>query len=57
MLGHRAAVSLLAALRATVEDGVRGISPLDVEALSSFAPRLEIASMRHERQYSRLFRS
>jgi urease accessory protein len=57
MLGHRAAVPLLGALRATVEEGVRGISTLDVDALSSFAPRLEIASMRHERQYSRLFQS
>jgi urease accessory protein len=57
MLGHRAAVSLISALAPTVEEGVRDISHLDVEAVSNFAPRLEIASMRHERQYSRLFRS
>jgi urease accessory protein len=57
MLGHRAAASLIGALAPAVEAGVRNISHLDVEAVSSFAPRLEIASMRHERQYSRLFRS
>ena len=57
MLGHRAAVSLVAALQPTVEEGLRHIVGLDADAMSSFAPRLEIASMRHEQQYSRLFRS
>ena len=57
VLGHRAATSLIAALRPVVDDGARRVVHLDAGDVASFAPRLEIASMRHERQYSRLFRS
>jgi urease accessory protein len=57
LLGHHAAVSLLGALREPIEQGVREVLRRDVGDVSGFAPRLEIASMRHERQYSRLFRS
>ena len=56
-LGHRGAVALLGALRETVEAGARDLLACDMPIASSFAPALEIASMRHERQYSRLFRS
>ena len=57
VLGHRRAVALVGALRATVEAGSTEIRALDTHRVSSFAPSLDIASMRHERQYSRLFRS
>lgn len=56
-VGHRGAVALLGALRGTVEAGAREVLERDLPVASSFAPSLEIASMRHERQYSRLFRS
>lgn len=56
-LGHRAATSIIASLRDTVEDGVRSLLDDSAAEVTSFAPLLEIASMRHERQYSRLFRS
>jgi len=56
-LGHRAATSLIAGLQPVVEDGARRVLDLDPGDVASFAPLLEIASMRHERQYSRLFRS
>jgi urease accessory protein len=57
VLGHRAATSVIATLQHSVEDGIRSVRELEVTDVASFAPRLEIASMRHERQYSRLFRS
>ena len=57
VLGHRAATSLIAELQPIVVEGAREVLDLDPGAVSSFAPRLEISSMRHERQYSRLFRS
>jgi len=56
-LGHRGAQTILSRLRPVVERGVRDLLAQDPDAPSSFAPVLEIASMRHERQYSRLFRS
>jgi urease accessory protein len=56
-LGHRGAQSILSRLRPVVERGVQDLLAHDPDAPSSFAPVLEIASMRHERQYSRLFRS
>ncbi len=56
-IGHRGGQGLLSALRPIVERGVKEMLDAAPEAVSSFAPRLEIASMRHERQYSRLFRS
>jgi urease accessory protein len=57
VFGHRTAASLIAALQPVVEEGARRVLALSPGDLASFAPRLEIASMRHERQYSRLFRS
>jgi len=57
VLGHRAATALIAALEPVVDAGARRVLGLDAGDASSFAPLLEIASMRHERQYSRLFRS
>lgn len=57
VLGHRAATSLIASLQPVVDDGARRVLDLSAVDVASFAPRLEIASMRHERQYSRLFRS
>lgn len=57
LIGHRAAAALVGALRPAVEDGVRHLLADAGGGVSSFAPLLEIASMRHERQYSRLFRS
>jgi len=56
-VGHRSAVSLISRLRPLVEERVHGVLGRDLGDVSSFAPQLEIASMRHERQYSRLFRS
>ncbi len=57
VLGHRAATALIAALEPAVVAGADRVLGLGAEDVASFAPRLEIASMRHERQYSRLFRS
>lgn len=57
ILGHRDAQAHIAALCPRVAQGAREIAECDEGGLSSFAPALEIASMRHERQYSRLFRS
>jgi urease accessory protein len=57
VFGHRSATAVIAALQPVVEAGARCVLDLGPEDLASFAPRLEIASMRHERQYSRLFRS
>jgi urease accessory protein len=56
-LGHRGAQLLLSGLRPVVEQSVTDLISCCPDAPSSFAPLLEIASMRHERQYSRLFRS
>jgi len=57
VLGHRAATSLIASLGPVVDAGARRVLDLGAGDVASFAPLLEIASMRHERQYSRLFRS
>ena len=57
VLGHRSATSLIASLAPVVDAGARRVLSLGPDDIASFAPRLEIASMRHERQYSRLFRS
>jgi urease accessory protein len=56
-LGHRGAQRILSRMRPVVEHGVQNLVAQNPDAPSSFAPMLEIASMRHERQYSRLFRS
>jgi len=57
LLGHRGAHEIIASLRQRVERAAGELAAASGRAPSSFAPRLEIASMRHERQYSRLFRS
>jgi len=57
VVGHRRAVALVGALRPIVEAESRELLKRDPLSVSSFAPSLDIASMRHERQYSRLFRS
>jgi len=56
-LGHSDAQLLLAESRGEIESGIREITPLGMGDVSSFGPLLEISSFRHERQYSRLFRS
>ncbi len=56
-LGHSDAQLQLAELRGEIEGGIREIASLGIDDVSSFGPLLEIASFRHERQYSRLFRS
>jgi len=57
VLGHRAAQSLIGGLRPDIEAGVAELLRGGADGPTSFAPQLDIASMRHERQYSRLFRS
>lgn len=57
LVGHRQAQRLLTRLHDCVRRGVDEIVTLERDDASSFAPLLEIASIRHERQYSRLFRS
>ncbi len=58
LVGHRRGQNLLAAMREPIECGVEEIlAAAPGDDGSGFAPLLEIASMRHERQYSRLFRS
>lgn len=57
LTGHRRAQRLLAGLAPLIRRVVEESAPTDAAEASSFAPLLEIASMRHERQYSRLFRS
>ncbi|HVL57315.1 MAG TPA: urease accessory UreF family protein [Burkholderiaceae bacterium] len=56
-IGQIAAQRLLLALGPQVADVARRACELPPELWSSAAPGLAIASMRHETQYSRLFRS
>jgi urease accessory protein len=57
LLGHRDAQWLVGRMRPVVENSVLDLVRNDSGEPASFAPQLEIASIRHERQYSRLFRS
>ncbi len=57
LLGHRHAQSMLASFGSEIMAGIDAALADPRRDPSSFAPALEIASMRHERQYSRLFRS
>ena len=57
LVGHRQAQRLLVRLREGVRRGLDETLGLARAEASGFAPLLEIASIRHERQYSRLFRS
>lgn len=57
VIGHRVATALVAQLKPDIEAGIRELVVAEEVSVSSFAPLLEIASMAHERQYSRLFQS
>jgi len=58
VVGHRVAARLVADMRSVVEEGLAMVRSFDAaNEVSGFAPLLEIASMVHEQQYSRLFRS
>lgn len=56
-LGQAAGQRVLRALAATIPGAVAQAMSVDDDAVASFAPGLALASMRHETQYSRLFRS
>jgi len=56
-LGQVAGQKMLLALGAAVEDVARQAQGLPDEALSNWAPGFALLSMRHEVQYSRLYRS
>lgn len=56
-LGQVAGQKMLLALSPVVEDAVRAAQALPDAALSNWAPGLSLLSMRHEVQYSRLYRS
>ncbi len=56
-LGHTAGQQLLSSLIAPLDEATGTASRLDLGELSNFAPMLGWAAMRHETQYSRLFRS
>jgi urease accessory protein len=56
-LGQMSGQRLLAALSADLGMLVEAAIAMRDEDVANFAPRLAIASCRHETQYSRLFRS
>lgn len=56
-LGQTQAQRLLIALMPVVDDTVRTATAIDDNDIGSGLPRLALASMQHETQYSRLFRS
>ncbi|MEN3277718.1 MAG: urease accessory protein [Massilia sp.] len=56
-LGQVAGQKMLLVLGPGVEDAVRAARDLPDAALSNWAPGLSLLSMRHEVQYSRLYRS
>lgn len=56
-LGQTDGQRATAALAAVVEDVARAAPGCALEDLGSAAPRLELCSMKHETQYTRLFRS
>jgi urease accessory protein len=56
-LGHTAAQQVLSALLPTIEASTEIAVALPRGAWSNFAPMLSMVAMRHETQYSRLFRS
>jgi len=56
-LGQAAGQRMLRALAARVPDAVAQAGSLGDDEVASFAPGHALASMRHETQYSRLFRS
>ena len=56
-LGQVAGQKLLLELGAIIPDVVAAARELDDDAIASFAPGFVLASVRHETQYTRLFRS
>ncbi len=56
-LGQTEGQKALAALATTMADAVRQAECLDFDGIGTAAPRLELLSIRHETQYTRLFRS
>lgn len=56
-LGQVAGQRLLLSLRPSIEEATRTAMRLPDEELSNWAPSLSLYSMRHEVQYSRLYRS
>jgi len=56
-LGQVAGQKMLLALGATVDTVVRQAQEMPDAALSNWAPGFALLSMRHEVQYSRLYRS
>lgn len=56
-LGQTAGQQILSALLPVLAQAVSAATRLPVDARSGFAPGLALLSMRHERQYTRLFRS
>jgi urease accessory protein len=56
-LGQVAGQKMLLALAPAVEDVARHAQVLPDAALSNWAPGMSLLSMRHEVQYSRLYRS
>jgi urease accessory protein len=56
-LGQVAGQRLLLSLRPVLEDAARTAQTLNDDELSNWSPGLSLLSMRHEVQYSRLYRS
>ena len=56
-LGQVAGQRLLLSLRPALEDAARTAQTLNDDELSNWSPGLSLLSMRHEVQYSRLYRS
>lgn len=56
-LGHTAGQRLVSDLLPVLEEATRVATGLDEEQVSNFAPLLGWAAIRHESQYSRLFRT
>ena len=56
-LGQSEGQRTLAALASTVRDATRQAESLSMDDLGTAAPLLDLASIHHETQYSRLFRS
>lgn len=56
-LGQSDGVRAMRALEPIIADLAVRAKSADMEALGGFAPRIDIASLKHETQYTRLFRS
>jgi urease accessory protein len=56
-LGQSTGLAVLAALEPTLIETAAATRGLDLDDLGGFTPRMDLAAMRHETQYTRLFRS